>query len=167
MRRLALIGFSGSGKTSLAGMAWSIGLKSADSDAELERLTGRTIAGILDSGDECGFRQLESEVISGLLAQDFSFLAFGGGVHAAHPVWGEILQSRVPVLYLRGSFDEFLARAADRPLLRQLGVDGYRDLYEKRLPLYERSANFTVDVSHRTLGEIWSEIETLWKYISR
>jgi len=166
MRRLALIGFSGSGKTTLAGMAGSLGFRSADSDAEIERLCGRTVAEMLGSGDEDAFRKIESEVISGLLSQDFSFLAFGGGVHAAHPVWGEILQSRVPVLYLRGSFDEFLARAADRPLLRQLGVDGYRDLYEKRLPLYERAANFTVDVSHRTPDEIWSEINTLWKCIS-
>ena len=167
MRRLALIGFSGSGKTTLAGMAGSFGLKSADSDAELERLSGRTIAELLCSGDEGGFRKLESEVICGLLGQDFSFLAFGGGVHAAHPVWSEILRSSVKTLYLRGSFDELLARAEDRPLFRQLGVEGYRDLYEKRLPLYERAANFTVDVSHRTLDEIWSEIDILWKCISK
>ena len=167
MRRLALIGFSGSGKTTLAGMAGGFGLKSADSDAELERLSGRTIAEMLGSGDEYSFRKLESEVICGLLVQDFSFLAFGGGVHAAHPVWNEILRSSVKILYLRGSFDELLARAGDRPLFRQLGVERYRDLYEKRLPLYERAANFTIDVSYKNLDEIWSEIDTLWRCISK
>ncbi len=166
MRRLGLIGFSGSGKSSLAAFAAKKGFKSVDSDALIEAKNPNA-AELLENGAENDFRTLETSVISGILNSDFDFAAFGGGVHFAHPAWKEIYQSGLKLVYLRSSFENLVGRFEERPLYKKLGREGYEKLFSARRPLYEKAAAFVVDTDGRGLSEIWSEIEEIWNSLFR
>lgn len=166
MRRLGLIGFSGSGKSSLAAFAAKSGFAAVDSDALIEAKNPNA-AKLLEQGREEDFRTLETSVISGILKSDFDFAAFGGGVHYAHPAWKEIYESGLKLVYLRSSFEDLIGRFEERPLYRKLGREDYEKLFLARCPLYEKSAAFVVDTDGRGLSEIWSEIEEIWNSLFR
>ena len=99
MRRLGLIGFSGSGKSSLAYLAAKSGFAAVDSDT-LIKAENPNAANLLENGREEDFRTLETSVISVILKSDFDFAAFGGGIHFAHPAWKEIYDSGLKLVYL-------------------------------------------------------------------
>lgn len=166
MRRLGLIGFSGSGKSSLADFASKNGFKAVDTDA-LIKVKSPEAFRLLENGMEEEFRTLETSVISGVLKSDFDFAAFGGGVHYAHPAWKEIYESSLKLVWLRGSFGNLAGRFEDRPLCRMSGIEGYEKLFMARRELYEKAAAFVVDTDGRSLSEIWSEIEEIWSSLFR
>ena len=166
MRRLGLIGFSGSGKSSLVSLAAKNGFKAVDSDVLIEAENPSAVE-LLENGAEDDFRTLETSVISGILKSDFDFAAFGGGVHFAHPAWKEIYESGLKLVYLRSSFENLIGRFDERPLCKKLGREGYEKLFSARVPLYEKAAAFVVDTDGRGLSEIWSEIEEIWNSLFR
>ena len=166
MRRLGLIGFSGSGKSSLAAFASKNGFKTVDTDALIEEKDPKAFE-LLENGAEEDFRTLETCVISDVLKSDFDFAAFGGGVHFGHPAWKKIYESSLKLVYLRSSFENLAGRFEERPLCRKLGTDGYKRLFDSRCPLYEKAASFVVDTDGRGLNEIWSEIAEIWNSLFR
>ena len=166
MRRLGLIGFSGSGKSSLAAFASKNGFKTVDTDALIQEKDPKAFE-LLKNGEEEDFRTIETCVISEILKSDFDFAAFGGGVHFAHPAWKEVYESSLKLIYLRSSFENLAGRFESRPLYKKLGREGYEKLFWARLPLYEKAAAFVIDTDGRGLDEIWSEIEEIWNSLFR
>lgn len=161
MRRLGLIGFSGSGKSSLLAFALKSGFKTVDTDSLIEKRDPEAFK-LLENGMEDEFRALETSVISDALKSDFDFAAFGGGIHFVHPAWKEIYESSLKLVYLRSSFGNLAGRFDERPLCRKLGMKDYEMLFRSRCPLYEKAAAFVVDTDGRGLNEIWSEVFEIW-----
>lgn len=161
MRRLGLIGFSGSGKSSLLAFALKSGFKTVDTDSLIEKRDPEAFK-LLENGMEDEFRALETSVISDVLKSDFDFAAFGGGIHFVHPAWKEIYESSLKLVYLRSSFGNLAGRFNERPLCRKLGMKDYEMLFRSRCPLYEKAAAFVVDTDGRGLNEIWSEVFEIW-----
>jgi shikimate kinase len=161
MKRLGLIGFSGSGKSSLAAIASKNGFKTVDTDSLIEKQSPEAFK-LLEDGMEDNFRMLETSVISEVLKSDFDFAAFGGGIHFAHPAWKEIYESSLKLVYLRSSFENLTGRFEARPLCIRLGLEGYERLFKSRVSLYEKAATFVVDTDGRGLSEIWSEVFEIW-----
>lgn len=161
MRRLGLIGFSGSGKSSLLAFALKSGFKTVDTDSLIEKRDPEAFK-LLENGMEDEFRALETSVISDVLKSDFDFAAFGGGIHFVHPAWKEIYESSLKLVYLRSSFGNLAGRFDERPLCRKLGMKDYEMLFRSRCPLYEKAAAFVVDTDGRGLNEIWSEVFEIW-----
>ena len=78
--RIVLIGFSGTGKTSVArSLAERLGWSVADSDLEIERHWGATIPIIFRDHGESAFRSSERAILQQLLARDQVVIATGGG----------------------------------------------------------------------------------------
>ena len=161
MKRLGLIGFSGSGKSSLLAFALKSGFKTVDTDSLIEKQSPEAFK-LLENGMEDEFRTLETSVISDVLKSDFDFAAFGGGIHFVHPAWKEIYESSLKLVYLRSSFGNLAGRFDERPLCRKLGMKDYEMLFRSRCPLYEKAAAFVVDTDGRGLNEIWSEVFEIW-----
>ena len=62
--KAVLVGLPGSGKSTIGRrLAKSLGLGLLDTDAEIEKTTGRTIAEIFATDGEAAFRRIEAEVI--------------------------------------------------------------------------------------------------------
>jgi shikimate kinase len=154
---IVLVGFMGAGKTTVGRLlAAKLALPFADSDHVLEDQAGLPVRRYFAQYGEPAFRQLEHEVIAGLLTGSGGgtegVLALGGGA-AAHPGTRRLLAG-VPVVYLRVSYAEAMKRVGGdtgRPMLARPDIE---QVYAERDALYAAAASCTVDTDARTFDEI-------------
>ncbi len=156
--RVVLTGFMGSGKSTVGrALARSLGVAYLDTDAEIERRSGRSIPEIFADG-EPAFRTIERDTVLDVLATADGVVALGGG-SVTVPEIAAALAGR-PVVYLRIGPDEGFARVAhsDRPLLAHPDpATRYADLLAARTPAYAAVAAHTVD-AQRPVDEIVDEL---------
>lgn len=154
---VVFVGFMGAGKTTVGRLlAEKLGVPFIDSDHVIEARAGRPIPEIFAADGEPAFRALEHEVIADLLAGAPMVLALGGGA-PGHDGTRSLLTD-VPVVYLRVSYDEALARVggdSGRPMLARPDV---ADVYAARQAVYESVATLTVDTDGRSPEDAASEI---------
>ncbi len=165
--KVGLIGFSGSGKSAVISKAALRGYKVVDTDLIISETEGSFPDSMLLDGKEKEFRKLEAVAVRTALSTDVDFIAFGGGVHSANPVFKEIVNSGVKLVFLKGSFDVVFQRAWDRPLFKKLGLAGYRKLFEEREPFYLKASEYIVDVDKKTLEDVFEEVEKIWNLTFR
>ena len=154
-RNIALIGFMGAGKTTLAAkLAERLGWEWADGDAEVEAAAGRPIAQIFAEDGEAAFRELEEQVASRLLQRVDTVIALGGGAITS-PVTRERLRDGSFTVLLDVSAQTAWRRiestAGDRPLAVE--ARGFAELYDARRPLYHATADALVDAEEIEGGE--------------
>ena len=147
-RPIALIGLMGCGKTRIGRhLADALDLPFMDSDDEVEKAAGMTVADIFDRFGEEYFRQGERRVISRLLDGGIRVIATGGGAlmtpETAQEIWTRTvsvwMRADIPVMVER------TARTERRPLLRNGDPAQILEaLAEKRYPVYAK-ADITVD----------------------
>jgi shikimate kinase len=121
-----LIGYMGCGKSTLSRkIAQRTGWRVIDTDAEVERIEGASIADIFHYEGEDHFREMERQVIERIASTDESLIvATGGGL----PVWRDNMARMAAVgrtVYLRRSAANIASRLsphgrAKRPKLRGL-----------------------------------------------
>lgn len=157
MPRITLVGYRGSGKSSVAShLATLLGCSWQDADDVLEREAGESIASLISSRGETSFRDLEAVLLGRLLAQESGVLATGGGVILRESN-RDLLRSRGrPVVWLAAPADVLQARIAADPAsaARRPALTGTDPLAEvesavaSREPLYRAVADAVIDVSH-------------------
>jgi shikimate kinase len=160
--RIALIGFMGSGKTTVARiLAQTLGFKPVDLDGLIEERAGSSVARIFAEQGEQAFRDTEAEALASLASREGIVIAAGGGAPIDERN-REFFLRRSRTFYLRVSLETARRRTrggANRPLL-QSGAKAVRVLYEERLSLY-RSFGQEVDTEARTPDEVAEEILSL------
>lgn len=154
--RLFLIGFSGSGKSTVGPLlAHRLKARFIDSDSEIERQAKTTIAQLFERRGEKHFRALESDLIRKLsLIKEPCVVALGGGAfeQASNR---KMLQSAGRTIYLSCSVAELYRRLknqTDRPLLgrdRNAKLGRIKSLLERRLRSYQL-ADITISTTSRT-----------------
>ncbi len=159
---IALIGFMGSGKSTVGGiLAEKMGYGFVDLDTLVESRAGDTVAGIFQKRGEADFRALETECLKTLEKRDKLVIACGGGTPMQEAAAGFFSRS-AETFHLEVSLDAALARTrgnASRPLLAQ-NPSAIRSLYESRLPVY-RSLGRTVSTDGKSPLEVAEEIVAL------
>jgi len=164
----------GAGKSSLGRkLAAHFGLAFVDTDEDIVRQTGVSIATIFEYEGEAGFRQRECAALAEVLAADGQVVATGGGI-VLNPDNRALIAERGYVLYLHVDVEQQLARLSHdrtRPLLARDDREHIlRTLSAERLPLYRALADLEMDTSADTLGEAFSflarQLSTHWQ-ISR
>jgi shikimate kinase / 3-dehydroquinate synthase len=172
--RIVLIGFSGTGKTSVArGLAERLGWSAVDSDLEIERHWGATIPAIFKDQGEPAFRSSERAILERLLARDHVVIATGGGAPVDPLAWDRKLLGRegTLVIALDASPESILARlqwqaaqegeAVERPLLAGTDpLERIRDLKAARQSVYDR-AHLTISSEGISAAEAAEEIAGL------
>jgi shikimate kinase len=157
--RIILIGFMGSGKSSVGRiLADRLGYELVDTDALLEERAGEPIAEIFRAQGEPAFRALESEVLRAVADRRRSVIATGGGA-PAHPPNRDFFTRGDAIFHLRVSLETARERAgekADRPLLAQ-DPEAVRRLYQGRQPVYEELGQ-SVDTDGKTPAAVAAEI---------
>lgn len=150
---VVLIGFMGAGKSTVGRIvADLLGVPFVDSDVLIERREGRSIREMFDLHGEPYFRQIERAVVAELLDDRTAVVALGGGA-ALDPEISRMLDSHV-VVYLEVSYEQAMERIngdAFRPLLQTSGV---REVYDRRLPVYESLATIRIDTGGRRADDI-------------
>ncbi len=140
---LYLVGFMGTGKTTVGrAVALRLGFQAMDSDHEIERRAGRTVAQIFAEQGEAAFRALERRVIEGGHPARGVVMACGGGL-IVPPGMLELLRARGVIICLHASLETILRRTAPtrtRPLLEvEDPAARIRQLYAEREEIYKRA----------------------------
>ena len=122
VRRIALVGLPGSGKSTVgAALAAQLGWKAIDLDSEIEAAARRPIAAVFEQDGETGFRRLELEALRRLIAAgEPSVIACGGGVLTTDDA-RRLLLDHATVVWLDAPDAELSRRVGNgsgRPLLR-------------------------------------------------
>lgn len=167
MPRLTLVGYRGTGKSTVAALlAERLGCGWIDADVVLEDRLGRTIADLVRDRGEAAFRDAEAELLRELLVSCAGVLATGGGV-VLRPE-NRLLVRRVgrPVAWLTAPADVIRGRLAADPLTRDRrpALSGGDPVAEvdatlvAREPLYREVADAAFDTAVRTPGQVADEI---------
>lgn len=163
---LYFVGFMGTGKTTIGRMvAQRLGFAMLDSDQEIERAQGRTIAEIFAQEGEAAFRALERRFVEGGHPATRTVVSCGGGL-VVQPGALEQLQARGVVMCLHASIETILARTArhrNRPLLEVADPEAQvRALYAVREPIYKRAGSIIL-TDGRPLHDIVSHAVRAWR----
>ena len=169
MPRVTLVGYRGSGKSSVAThLARLLGCSWQDADDVLERAAGESITALVASRGESFFRDLESDLLVRLLADESGVLATGGGVVLRGSNRATLRAKGRPVVWLTASADVLRARLAADPATatRRPALAGTNPLDEVaatlavREPLYREVADAVIDVSSDPPERIAGRIAT-------
>ena len=156
---IVLIGMPGVGKSTVGVvLAKKLGYRFLDSDLVIQDKTGKMLHEIISEQGTESFLRVEEE-INASLDCDRTVIATGGSV-VYGPKAMEHLSQIGKVVYLKLSCDAIAERLGD---LNERGValkDGQtlQDLYNERVPLYEKYANITVDCENKMIREIVAEL---------
>ena len=168
--RIFLVGLMGSGKTTIGQLlSKRLGFQFVDSDHELEKRTGVSIATIFEIEGEAAFRSREASLIDELTLCDDIVLGTGGGA-VLNPASRTALKTRGCTFYLHSSPEtsfERLRRNRDRPLLLVSDpLAKLRQLYETRHSLYVEAADYVVESYRDRPSAVAAEIEGILSFRS-
>lgn len=158
-KNIYLIGPMGAGKTSVGKqLAELTGAAFIDSDNEIEKRTGVSIAWIFEKEKEAGFRKRETEIIKELTERKNIILSTGGGSIVTEKNC-HYLKSTGFVVYLTVSFDVQFERTSRRKGARPLlnapnSKETLETLNKNREPIYKELADITIDTDHCSPQEV-------------
>jgi shikimate kinase len=166
MSPIYLVGMMGVGKSTVgARLAARLDRTFVDTDREVERVAGQTIAEIFETEGESRFRVLEAEAIQSAAA-DAAVVALGGGAIAQPGAIERLLESGRIVFLMAdpGVLIDRIGNPASRPLLagldRSAQIEKLEKLLAERMPFYLQAeiqidARGTTDeVVHRILNAL-------------
>ncbi len=144
---IALIGFSGAGKTAVGRrLAALLGYDFVDTDEWIEAADGATIPEIFERRGEAWFRDREMDAVESVAGLRRTVVAHGGGVIDDRQN-AFVLAEQSLVIWLDAPLEVALARIdpSTRPLLAPDGsADRAREIYERRRPGYFAAADLVV-----------------------
>lgn len=163
MKNIALIGFMGTGKTTVGQrLAKKLERSFIETDTLIEQMAGKAIPEIFQQDGEISFRELEIGVIKDIAKRENAVIACGGGA-VLNKINIDRLRENGTIIYLTASPEVILKRVSttgnQRPLL---DVDNpaltVRELLEFREPFYQRAADITVDTSKLDINAVAEQI---------
>ena len=157
MKNLILIGFMGSGKSSVGKrVAQKLDFHFVDTDELIERRMGKSVTQIFERYGEAYFRDLEKHVMRELAGRTHLVVATGGGSVIADENWGSWRRNGIIAL-LETDAETIHQRTrhhTHRPLLQ--GTDALvkiKSLLTERLRRYAM-ADFSVNTVGKTCDEV-------------
>ncbi len=164
MHNIILIGYRGTGKTTVARLlAERLDIPAIDCDPEIERRAGKTIADIFAQQGEAAFRDMEAALIAELLdrSSEPMVLSTGGGA-VLNPDTRRRLRDSGHVVWLTAEPETILARlrgdgatATKRPNLTSLPpLEEIRTMLECRRALYAETAHVVVPTDRRSVETV-------------
>jgi shikimate kinase len=157
IHNLALIGFMGTGKSSVGRMvAAQLRFDFVDTDQLIENRTGKKITDIFEQSGEGVFREIERQVVQDLQTLRRTVIATGGGL-GANPEHLRSLKEHALVVCLWASADVIWHRVrtqSHRPLLHGADpMEKIRELLAAREPIY-RQADVLIGTGMRSIKEV-------------
>jgi shikimate kinase len=161
-RNLVLIGFMGSGKSSVGReLAKRWNFRFLDTDAMIRHKYDLSIPEIFAKHGENFFREAEYQALVRLRGITSTIIATGGGI-VTQPRNLPLLRALGPVIWLSADQTTILDRvgkSAHRPMLNQANPEeSVTRLLKERVPLYHQAADLRIETSELTHREVADRI---------
>mgnify|MGYP003105767891 CR=1 FL=1 len=161
---ITLIGMPGSGKSTIGVLlAKRLGYSFVDVDIVIQEQEKRLLKEIIAEEGDDGFLEIENRVNRELLVSH-SVIAPGGSVIYGREAM-EHLKDISIVIYLKLSYEnlrERLGNLVDRGVVLKNGMT-LKDLYDERIPYYEKYADITIDETGLEAGKVVDELRAMMK----
>lgn len=161
---IVLIGMPASGKSTVGVLlAKRLGYSFVDADLLIQEKEGKLLKEIIAERGTDGFLEVEDKINASIVAHR-SVIAPGGSVIFGKNAMNHLKKIAV-VVYLKVGYEELERRLGD---VKDRGVvlkDGMtlRDLYEERIPYYEKYADLTVEEAGKDFGAVVDELRTYFE----
>ncbi len=159
VKNVVLIGMPGAGKSTIGVvLAKNLGISFMDSDLVIQEQEGRRLHDLIEEYGMDGFLEIEGRVNASLNPKTAVIATGGSAVYCEHAMMH--LNDIATICYLKLSYESIKERLGD---LAERGVvlregETLRELYDERVPLYEKYANLTVDCENKNIREIVTEM---------
>ena len=172
-----LIGFSGTGKSSVAKLiANALGWNFIDMDEEIESEYGQSISEIFQTKGEKWFRNEESKLLNNISVKSKCIISTGGGVPVKEQNMNLMLNTGY-VICLDASVDNIVARLSIlsdsnnksnvRPKITNLSLEDISNFKSERANIYSR-ANFTINTNELTVEQVTNELlKSIGKFLNK
>ncbi|MFX1378071.1 MAG: shikimate kinase [Promethearchaeota archaeon] len=159
---IALIGFMGTGKTTVAkGLVKLLGSEYnlIETDELIIQEVGKSIPEIFEEEGEAKFREYEISVCDKVSKLNKVVISCGGGI-VLNPVNIDNLRRNCHIILLTASIEEIYKRIMKngekfRPLIKkEEPLEEIKKILAYRQPLYESSADIIVDTSGKLISKI-------------
>jgi shikimate kinase len=155
MRNIVLIGMPSSGKSTIGViLAKTLGMRFVDTDLLIQEKKGRLLQDIINTFGISRFLQIEEDAI---LSFHYigTVVATGGSAVYSDKVMEYLKQNGI-VIYLKVEYDEIVKRIKN---ISTRGIvlgkcQSLLDIYDERIPLYEKYSDITIDCSNKDVEDI-------------
>lgn len=126
MNRIYLIGYMGTGKTTLGkALSEKLGYRFIDLDHYIQELYGKTVAELFSEYGEAGFREIENKTLREVAAFDDAVISTGGGTPCFFDNM-DVMNNSGTTVYLKASPEALFNRLSipehkeKRPLIKNM-----------------------------------------------
>ena len=162
-QRIALVGLRGAGKTTIgAAAAKQRKVPFFELDREIERISGTSLASIIELYGQQAYRRYELQALQELLAAHPQFIVATGGSLVSEPATYELLLRSCYTIWVRTTPEEHMQRVLEQGDLRpmagsQQAMEDLRRILDERRELYAR-ADQVLDTTGRSVRESVREL---------
>jgi len=156
---IVLVGMPGSGKSTVGIILAKLTSRDfVDTDVLIQISEGRFLQDIVDTRGYMALREIEEKILLSLTCRNYVIATGGSAVYSQEAMQhlksdGIVVFFSVDLATLRSRINDFDTRGlARRP------DQSFADLYEERLPLYEKYADITVDCQDLSHEEVCARI---------
>jgi len=157
--KIILIGFMGSGKTTVANiLAKKLNLEVIEIDQLILKKSGKSINQIFSEDGEMRFRELEIKMAKSLAKKDKCIISTGGGV-VINKINIDYLKENGKIIFLKTSLSEVKKRLKNdkvRPLFKNKKF--IKKMFDFRQALYEEYADLIISTDGKSVEKITYEI---------
>jgi XRE family aerobic/anaerobic benzoate catabolism transcriptional regulator len=163
MKRIALIGLRGAGKSTLgARLARSLGAPFVELDREIEREAGTSLSEIFLLYGQAGYRRYERRCLERVLDKNERAVIAAGGSIVSEPGTYELLLSACFTVWLKARPEEHMARVIaqgdTRPMAgNEQAMEDLRRILDGRAALYGQ-ADVTVETAGKSAEKSLAEL---------
>jgi len=170
MKKIVLIGYMGSGKSTIAkSLSKSIHFKCYDLDEVIEKEKHLSILNIFEQKGEVYFRKLEHQVLEKILKENENMILSLGGGTPCFSNNQELLKGEgITTVYLKASIEKLYERLSkqktNRPLVANKSAEELKEFIAKHLferSFYYNQADYVISTDYKSPQETASEIQSL------
>jgi XRE family transcriptional regulator, aerobic/anaerobic benzoate catabolism transcriptional regulator len=155
LRRIALIGLRGAGKSTLGRLlADRLAVPFIELDREIERRSGASLSELFDMFGQATFRRAERDALEDVLAREAGFVMATSGSIVTEPATLERLLSTCRTVWVKAEPTEHMARVMQQGDMRPMGnspraMEDLNAILNSRTPLYAK-AEIAVSTTGKT-----------------
>lgn len=159
MKNVVLVGMPACGKSTIgAVLAKTMNKGFMDTDLLIQQREGKTLQAIINESGNTYFRQVEEEVLLEVNVSNHVIATGGSAIYYEKAV--EHFKENGQIVYIKVSLETILERLNN---IKTRGVSlgegqTLEDLYEERVPLYEKYADIIIEAENLTIEEIVERI---------